>query len=99
MDYIEISTTNLESDRARVQQCIRQIEKELSDLVGEVEKLNSMWTGPANAAYNNQVVLDQEKLTELLAALADIAECMAFASEEYVKCENHVADMIAAIRL
>lgn len=98
-DYIEIETVQLNNDRQTVQENIRKIGDELEHLSESVGRLNGMWSGPANAAYNQQTGHDFEEMNRLLTEIADFVQCMEFAASEYVKCEDSVADSVAGIRI
>lgn len=98
-DYIEISTTQLNSDREFIEENIENIQAELESFSEELYNLNGMWTGPSNAAYIQQISKDLERLQEVLNVLSNLVQCMSFAAQEYVKCEDGVADLVASIRI
>lgn len=98
-DYIEISTRQLNDDRQTVQTNIENISNTLGKLANEINKLNGMWSGPANMAYNQQTGKDFEKIGELMKTITSFAQKMEFAAQEYTKCEIGVAELVAAIRV
>ena len=99
ISYIEIDTGQLNKDIGDLGESIKKAEKTLSDMVQEMEELNSMWQGQANLAFQAQFQNDNVLMQELLQEMLKLEECMRYASGEYVKCENEVKDMVDSIRI
>lgn len=99
VSYIEINTDRLELDMHTISSCVdrsRQCLKDISDIVAA---LDGQWEGAANNIFNQRIVEDMEFLGEMIKEVAELLECLGYAAKEYVKCENSVADIIAAVRI
>ena len=68
-------------------------------MVQDIEELNTMWSGKANLAFCTQFSKDVELMNELLNKMQKLAECMEFASGEYVRCENEVKSLVDSIKI
>ena len=47
--------------------------------------MNSLWEGPAAAAYQSRMAEDIENALQVCTELAEYVSCMEYASREYVK--------------
>lgn len=99
INYIEIDTGQLNRDIEDLDESIVRAEKSLTAMVQEMEELNSMWQGKANAAFRAQFENDNIMMQELLKEMQKLEECMRYASTEYVKCENEVKSMVDSIKI
>lgn len=99
MNIIEVNTATLKSD-------VSAIESELKNVIGEADKLDgilfqleTMWEGPAKQAFFAAVRDDLGRLRELVKAMQTLTSKTGEAREEYDKCENAVAQIVASIRV
>lgn len=97
--YIEIDTEQLNRDIQELEQVTARAESSLEGMMNEIGELNAMWKGQANWAFRTQMGKDQSIMTELLNEMKRLAECMTFASQEYVRCENEVKSAVDSIRI
>lgn len=97
--YIEVSTGQLDSDRADMASGLQKIREQFNRLFEEMQALDAMWEGPAKQTFQAQFAGDCEIAEEICENLAKYIESMENASQEYKKCENDVADIIAAIKI
>lgn len=97
--YIEINTGQLNADIQELEQDTARARSSLEGMLSEIEELNGMWKGRANLAFRTQVGRDQVIMEELLSEMERLAECMTFASQEYVRCENEVKSAVDSIRI
>ena len=97
--YLEIDTGQLNRDIGELDENINKATKTLTEMVQEMEELNSMWQGQANMAFRAQFQNDNVLMQELLQEMQKLEECMRYASSEYVKCENEVKDMVDSIKI
>lgn len=95
--YIEVETEQLRRDTQELLENKHRAETVLNEMVREIEALNAMWSGQANLAFRNQFNKDAALMKELLMKIQNLAECMDFASAEYVKCENEVKSLVDSI--
>lgn len=99
VNYIEIDTGQLDRDIRELRENIDRSAKEMESMVQEIEEMNAMWSGKANMAFRTQFANDVQKMQGLLEKLNKLAECMEYASAEYVKCEGEVRNMVDEIRI
>lgn len=64
-----------------------------------IAALNTMWVGTAHDEFIKQFNADHEDMKELLDSLNKFRENLQYANEEYNRCENKVAELIASIKL
>lgn len=96
---IEIDEGILSSDKNIVAQETLEIEKETEQFLEEMQRLNSLWEGPAHQAYENQAVQTVEQMQRICQELGAYAECMDYAQKQYIKSEREVTDVIDRIRV
>ena len=78
---------------------LQSIREEIGLLREEMDRLCAMWEGPARQAFLAQFEEDCAYMEQVVNHLTDYAEHMEYASREYQKCENHVAEYIAAVQI
>lgn len=71
----------------------------LKELLAILETVNTGWAGSANAVFNQRLSEDMEFLGSVIKEASDLVKCLGYAGQEYVKCENDVAETIASIRI
>lgn len=98
-EYIEITTQNLDADRNTIQEEVKALQNDVKEFAEEISQLNSLWEGPASAAFARQAAEDVEKIKEICSTLAEYIESMEYAAKSYVKCEKTVTDIIDKIRV
>lgn len=59
---IEISTNSLHADYEKIQSNLSAVTKQLQALQQEMDALNAMWEGPANAAFRQTIAEDFQNL-------------------------------------
>lgn len=96
---IAINTGKLDNDITAMQERLNGILKDMEDMYSAVNALDAMWEGPANAAFIQQFANDQENMTELCEIIQDYIECLTFAKDEYVICENEINNIVSSIRI
>lgn len=96
---ISINTSTLATDIETLQQRLKEIRDDLAKMYNAVHVLDSMWDGPANAAFNIQFNKDREDMTELCNTIQKIIDCMDYAKKEYNSCEVEVSSIINSISI
>lgn len=99
MEKIKVNTDSLKSTSESVRTQIKNIRDALATMKTDVTTLNGMWTGSANASFNDTFQKDIDDLDTLLGKMDDIAKYEENARSEYVKCENTVAGIISGINV
>ena len=97
--YIEIETDQLKRDTQELRENKQQVEAVLNEMVQEIEELNTMWSGRANMAFRNQFSKDVQLMQELLERMQKLGDCMEFAANEYIRCENEVKSLVDSIKI
>lgn len=97
--YIEVETEQLKRDTQELLENRQKAENVLKEMVQEIEELNTMWSGKANRAFRIQFAADVAMMQELLEKMKKLAECMEYASTEYVRCENEVKTLVDSIKI
>lgn len=97
--YVEVETQQLKSDTNELLEKKKRAEDTLKELEEEISELNAMWSGKANRAFNRQFYKDVEYMNKLLGKMGKLAECMEFAANEYVRCENEVKAAVESIKV
>lgn len=97
--HIEVDTITLNSDRETMQENLNTIKTDMTKMYEAVAKLDMMWNGPANDAFNVQFMQDKADMDELCKIIQKVVDCMSFARKEYDNCENQISNIIAGIRI
>lgn len=96
---IEVNTTTLKSDVLTIEDELQKIGAAAERLLQTLRELEGMWDGNAKQAFSAAVNSDIVQLKELVNAMKNFNGKTAEAREEYDKCENTVAQIVAAIRV
>lgn len=97
--YVEVDTERLNRDIQELNESLAKVQGSLVSMMEEIEEMNGMWTGRANLAFRLQVNRDRELMEALISETRHLSECMAYAGNEYVRCENDVKSAVEAIRI
>lgn len=98
-ERIEIETRSLGQDRETIQSQTEGLKSRTRQLSEQIESLSGMWEGPAKESFMAQFRTDYEFMQEFLMEMDKYVQAMAYAENEYNKCENDVAQLVAAIRI
>ena len=96
---IRVNTGNLQKDIGKLREALNGLIRTKDTMVGEVQELNTMWKGPANLAFNQQFMLDQEEFENLSGILEKMLQAMENAREQYDICDSKVNDLVNTIRI
>lgn len=97
--YVEVDTNQLSKDALELQADVNAASRSLEELKSELEQLNTMWKGKANAAFKIQVNKDYALMKQMLNNMTQLSDCMLNAKREYEKCENAVRSTVNSIRI
>ncbi len=97
--YIEISTQRLNADIHRMNSELDQLQGAVTRVYASLERLNSMWDGPANRAFYAQTQMDRMICQEMIMQLKEMTGCMEYARDEYSECREAVNAKIHSMRL
>ncbi|MBQ6832065.1 MAG: hypothetical protein IJO28_05460 [Oscillospiraceae bacterium] len=96
---IEISTQQLNSDISTMNQQLEALQSARDNVFSCMEQLSTMWEGPAHYQFQRQVMVDSNRLTNLMKEIQNLIDCMQYARQEYDKCHDTVWDKISSLRL
>ncbi|MCR4691228.1 MAG: WXG100 family type VII secretion target [Lachnospiraceae bacterium] len=96
-DKIKVNTRTLKKDRDDIKKDISVVRKKIDAMRQDVEQLNKMWSGEANAEFNKAFIGDIKKLENLCKMLDDIVNYETTAVTEYDTCENKVEQLVSSI--
>jgi len=97
--YIKIDTDRLGADIKQLNESIASVQKSMSELVSEIEQLNTMWKGEANTAFRVQTEKDFNYMKQIIKGFQEFASDMEGAKRDYIRCENQVTDEVNRIRI
>ncbi|MDO5131595.1 MAG: WXG100 family type VII secretion target [Eubacteriales bacterium] len=96
---IEQNTDLLSDDIIRLEEAKDALESAVDAMFDAVKNLDTMWNGPANAAFNAQFQADYQTCREMNRTLGLLIEKLRNARSEYDKCESEVESLIREIRI
>lgn len=99
MERITIDTAQLNNTTQGIGDDLSRMNAHAQQLYDAVAELNSMWKGPANAAFTSQFLTDREQLLTQLEFIADYAQSLETARSDYDNCDAWVRSTVAAIRV
>lgn len=98
-DYIEVNIQTLEQDIKDMEEALKLVESDMTSMFESVNSLDTMWDGPANAAFNRQFLADKQTFEALCEAVDGIIDSMDNAKNSYRKCEATVKEEINRIKI
>lgn len=99
MERIVIDTDQLDKDIRDITDELDRMNTKAQRLYDAVMELNSMWTGPANAALVDQFTKDRQVLLDYLTFITQYIRELETARTDYNNCDSWVRSTIAAIRI
>ncbi len=96
---IEVDTNLLAKDIGQATEKLSAMRAALKAVYGEMQELDALWDGAANAAFNKQFALDKQSFEEILTQLEALLDDFEFAKIKYDECERQVNSAVAAIRI
>lgn len=97
--YIKINTVALKNDSKKIDDLVRNAEKELQEVYTAMKELDATWDGPANEAFNQQFAADYENFKNVCEYVKSFSSQLELAAKEYERCEENVNSAIKAIRV
>lgn len=97
--YIKINTEALRSDSRKIDDMVKNAEKELNEVYSLMENLDTMWDGPANEAFGRQFTTDYENFRSVCSFVKSFSDQLERAAKEYEVCEENVNNAVKAIRV
>ena len=96
---IEMDTSLLGRDIDNLENTLTQLETWIEKMFDTINKMDTMWKGPANNVFNVQFKNDYETCKTMCGILRELIGSLNHAKEEYDKCEQNVNNMIRSIKI
>ncbi|MBR1691924.1 MAG: WXG100 family type VII secretion target [Lachnospiraceae bacterium] len=98
-DIIKVNTRSLKNDRDSIQKDLQKVRKKIAEMQKDVEALNKMWSGDANAAFNQVFKNDIKALESICKSIDGMIQYETTAKKEYDTCEGKVSELISSIQV
>lgn len=98
MDKIAVNTYTLASDIESLQTELNMIKNDMDKMYDSVRLLDSMWDGPANAAFNEQFNNDQVEMMSFCETIQKVIDSVEYARKEYDNCEMQIGSKISSFK-
>ena len=99
VNKIRVNTERLKQTQQNLQEKLKGIQTAIEQVSVDMGVLNSKWSGEAHDAFVQSVENDIQFLTTVCEQLQGIIDYEGNAVNEYNKCEQQVADLIAQLRI
>lgn len=96
---IEMDTSLLARDIDNLESTLTQLETRLGKMFDAINKMDAMWNGSANSAFNAQFKNDYDTCKSMCGILRELIGSLNHAKEEYDKCEQNISGMIQSIKI
>lgn len=97
--YIKINTAALRNDSRKIDDMVRNAEKELNEVYSLMGNLDAMWEGPAKVSFSQQFRADYENFKSVCGFVKAFSDQLEKAAKEYEICEENVNNAVKAIRV
>lgn len=98
VSIIRVNSDLLNSDATAVQENIRQITSNSTEMLSLCAALNTMWEGPASTVFKATFEKELERLNEISAQFVKLNEFEQEARSSYDKCEREVHEITSSLR-
>lgn len=96
---IAVDTNYLQMQITEMRDALGRAREGMAEMYDQVNELDAMWDGPANATFNQQFLKDKNMMEEMCSTIEQIIVSMENAKREYEGCESDVRQIIAEIRI
>lgn len=96
---IAVDTNTLKNDMADMRRILDKVKERVKSMSREIEILDGMWEGASHEEAVRQNVDDCRQMQELCEMIEKMIECMQYADNEYMSCENAVHSIIKTIQI
>lgn len=93
-----MNTYTLASDIESLQTELNMIKNDMDKMYDSVRLLDSMWDGPANAAFNEQFNNDQVEMMSFCETIQKVIDSVEYARKEYDNCEMQIGSKISSFK-
>ena len=95
---VKVNTNRLGSDAESIKKSINSMKKSVANLKGDLKKLNSMWSGPACAAFGMSFTVEIVEMEANINNLNELYNYEKNAQNKYNQCESKVSDHVSKMR-
>lgn len=100
-DYenLMVEMSNLSNDHQSFSEALTRVTDCQRKMISEINELSEMWEGPSKEAFMQHYNADMETLDETVTLLNNILNAMAYALQQYRKCDQDVMSVVSGIRI
>lgn len=96
---IGVDADYLKKDKEKILENIKLLREELAGIEEDLSELSTMWDGVAKQTFMQQVLADQKEMQEFCDKIYELLECIAYAEQQYRKCETQVGELVLEMKL
>lgn len=94
-----VDVDQLKRDKEDMTEILKLLRKSLVEIEAELIELGGMWEGTTRSAFIKQTGEDKRGMDTLCDTMQKILGNVAYAEQQYRKCEINVEAIVAAIKL
>lgn len=95
----QVDTTYLRRSSNELRQCLQILTNTHGELRDKMIEVGTMWEGPAKDIFHLQFRADCVAFVELCQKIEDTLDRINSAAKEYELCDEHVRNIVDAIRV
>lgn len=99
IEEIQQDTRILRREKQEMEEKLRQIKTGMKGICREMQQMETMWDGPAHAAFSQQFNADCQRIESALKEMERLLTCMEQAAEAYGACEKAVEEAVSGISI
>ena len=96
---IAVDTNTLQNDIDDMRRTLDRVRERSESMFQAIDILDDMWEGTSHEEVVRQNAGDRRKMRELCEVIEKMIECMRYADDEYMSCENAVHSIIKTIQI
>lgn len=96
---IAVDTNTLQNDISDMRRTLDKVKERSESMFRAIDILDDMWEGASHEEVVRQNAYDCQKMRELCEVIEKLIECMRYADDEYMSCENAVHSIIKTIQI
>lgn len=96
---IGVDAEYLKKDKEKILENLKLLWEELAGIEEELSELSTMWDGTAKQTFMQQVLADQKEMQDFCDKIYGLLGCIAYAEQQYRKCENQIGELVLAMKL
>ncbi len=90
----QVNATKLKKAGSELLNLSAKIKSEVTKLDENMQKVNSIWTSDASAAYIKQYNADKSNFNELVQVMKEMGDSLNLFSQKYQQADNKASDLV-----